>query len=298
MRLFASIAVVTILLLTGCSGNDGSPEPTPAPAGQTAESEETEPAGQPLIPAVVSSQADKLTDTTWILSDVEDNTEEWGYTGRFRIELEFRIDNGRYFLNGFSGCNTFTGTFDVNENAMYVDDLSTTRKSCSETCMNQEQAFLSALHEAHSFHFTDDDQNLVIAYGMTTPSRMIFRPAPPQPGPTPTPGPSPKPAPTPQTRPGTIMAHIYLGIQQSGTQATGCREVPVNIGFYPPGSDRATLRNPQAALFYFSGTTDCTATLGGTRTMVTVGPVNPGTYDITADSPTTLMNVKRNIHIE
>ena len=50
-------------------------------------------------------------------------------------------------------------------------------------------------------------------------------------------------------------------------------------------------------LFSFSGTATAEWINGGTKATITVGPVNPGTYDITADSTTTLLNVKRNVGI-
>ncbi|MFO8100598.1 MAG: hypothetical protein R6U37_00300, partial [Dehalococcoidia bacterium] len=76
-------------------------------------------------------------------------------------------------------------------------------------------------------------------------------------------------------------------------------EVPLYVGFYPPGSSNEVLLNPGSATYYFSGTATCVGppVVSGTSARLIVGPVNSGTYDITADSTTTLLNVKRSVYI-
>ena len=74
-------------------------------------------------------------------------------------------------------------------------------------------------------------------------------------------------------------------------------KIPIGIGFYPPDSSDSTLLNPGAAIHYFTGTTCCVNIPSGTRAQLTVGHVPSGNYDITADSSTTLLNVKRSVHI-
>ncbi len=74
-------------------------------------------------------------------------------------------------------------------------------------------------------------------------------------------------------------------------------QVALSVGFYPAASGTAILLNPGSAIYWFSGTTTHTITASGTRATLSVGPVNPGPYDITVDSSTSLMNVKRNVGI-
>jgi len=95
----------------------------------------------------------------------------------------------------------------------------------------------------------------------------------------------------------TIAVDIYVELQGDNRPAVGW-EVPINVGFYPSNSPNNWLLNPASAAYYFSGTTSLSTYGGGTRAyFLCPDPIAPGTYDITADSITTLMNVKRNVGI-
>ncbi len=96
----------------------------------------------------------------------------------------------------------------------------------------------------------------------------------------------------------TRSVEIYLTLQGAHRPINGW-EIPINIGFYPANSGTSTLLNPGSAIFYFSGTTTYIAPAGetGTRAFYLAAPVDPGIYDITADSTTTLLNVKREVTI-
>ncbi len=300
MRLLISLIAIFVLLLAGCNGDDNTATesvPTTVVPDKT------------FTPLPDMPQVSDLIDKTWVLTEVRDSSNEWKLSEEIRIELEFSIDNNRQAVSGYSGCNTYTGVFFIDENALFIDGLTYTEKAClAEDAMSQENKYLSALKTAHSLSFTEDGGSLIIGYGIAVPSYLVFQPKPPA-SPTVTPSVSPTPkveltptktpviTPTPQLMPGSVMVSIYIEPQKSGTQAQRC-EFPVNIGFYPPNSDLATLAEPESAIFYFSGTTSCMITQSGTRVAVEVGPVNPGTYDITADGPTTLLNVKRNVHVE
>ncbi len=98
--------------------------------------------------------------------------------------------------------------------------------------------------------------------------------------------------------PSGTMVKIYVNLQGANRPSPEGWQVPLNIGFYPPGSPNSWLLNPGSAIYYFPGTATAEWINGGTKATVTVGPVNPGTYDITADSSTTLLNVKKGVHIE
>ncbi len=99
------------------------------------------------------------------------------------------------------------------------------------------------------------------------------------------------------TQTGT-MVKVYVAMQGANRPSPEGWEVPLNIGFYPPGSSNAVLLNPGSATYYFPGTATAEWINGGTKATVTVGPVNSGTYDITADSSTTLLNVKKGVYIQ
>jgi len=76
--------------------------------------------------------------------------------------------------------------------------------------------------------------------------------------------------------------------------------VPISVGFYPPNSDDDTLLNPNAANYYFNGEANFTDLPGiGERAFFHCpGKVSAGSYDITIDSTTTLLNVKRAVNVQ
>jgi len=88
-----------------------------------------------------------------------------------------------------------------------------------------------------------------------------------------------------------VNVDIYVNLQGANRPSSGW-EVPLNVEFFEPEADVLSA----TPVYSFTGTTTMIVT-SGTRAMLTVGPVNPGTYDITADSITTLLNVKRNVGI-
>ncbi len=90
------------------------------------------------------------------------------------------------------------------------------------------------------------------------------------------------------------MVKVYVALQGDNRPSPAGWEVPLTVCFCPEGSD---VLNPGTSPC-FTGTATAEWYGGGTKATVTVGPVNSGTYDITADSSTTLLNVKRSVHIE
>ncbi len=293
MRILMLSIILASLILAGCGESDSSPTMT---TDTPANIEMTPPSASALSLSDIP-QLDALIKDTWILKDVRDNFGEWEFKGETRIDLKFSITGGQNRIRGNSGCNSYNGIFGIDGNVMFTDNIASTKKACAgQEVMQQETEYLSAIETANSINFTDDENSLVITYGLAVPSYLTFEAEPPAPTP-PTPIATPVVVPTPQVLPGTIMVNVFIGLQKPGTVARKC-EIPVDIGFYPPGLDSANLMDSALALFYFSGTSVCTSTANGTRAMVTVGPVNPGTYDITADSPTTLLNVKRGVYIE
>jgi len=94
-------------------------------------------------------------------------------------------------VGGSSGCNTFSGTYGTNGNAVRISPLATTQIACPQEVMDQERQFLSAL-QGVSFvdivgtgvNLTDRNGTLVVA---------LSRPVP---GPEASPSPSASAAPT------------------------------------------------------------------------------------------------------
>ena len=75
----------------------------------------------------------------------------------------------------------------------------------------------------------------------------------------------------------------------------------MTVWFFAEGTPDSWLLNPNigSAVFTFTGTTTYWVDESGTwARAMTVGPIMPGTYDITADFSTTLLNVRRGVYIE
>ncbi len=92
-----------------------------------------------------------------------------------------------------------------------------------------------------------------------------------------------------------VIVDIYLTLQGANRPSPDGWQVPITVGFFEPGGDVLV----DTPTYSFSGTTMAVSTAGGTRAYFQCPDyVNPGTYDITADSSTTLLNVKRAVYIE
>ena len=93
------------------------------------------------------------------------------------------------------------------------------------------------------------------------------------------------------------LISILVTLQGQNRPVPAGWEVHLGVGFYPEYSSTSVLLDPDSATYYFSGT--ATYVLSGTQSLarLIVGPVNSGTYDITTDSTTTLLNVKRSVYI-
>ena len=125
-------------------------------------------------------------------------------------------------MTGFSGCNSYSGTYTIDEDAVRIGRLATTKVACAEDVMAQETAFLAALQgvarieqRLDSVNLTDRSGSILVALvrpqiaaasaspsatpePTTTPEPTPEPTASPTPEPTPTPTPEPTPTPTPE----------------------------------------------------------------------------------------------------
>ncbi len=93
------------------------------------------------------------------------------------------------------------------------------------------------------------------------------------------------------------VVKIYVSLQGSGRPETGW-QIPVNVGFYPANSGTLVLSGSSPyASYYFSGTTVINTDSATKAYFTCPVPIASGTYDITVDSTTTLLNVKRSVGI-
>jgi len=81
------------------------------------------------------------------------------------ITADFGADGA---LSGFSGCNTYNGTYQTSDDgSMTITDVATTRKACDEAAMTVEGQYLAALGQVATFVIDGDSLNLRDASGAT-----------------------------------------------------------------------------------------------------------------------------------
>ena len=96
---------------------------------------------------------------------------EWlfvGGEGKEPLTVRFSKE-GR--ISGFSGCNTYTGQYDVTDDILSVGPLASTRKAClSPDLQTQEQTYLQDLQAVRSFSVAGTQLILITQAG----KRLVF----------------------------------------------------------------------------------------------------------------------------
>ena len=85
-----------------------------------------------------------LEDRDWMKMSVLQGTE---------ITATFR----RGKVSGSSGCNDYDGSYQVSGNAITISNLSSGRKTCEQSIMDQENAYLAALETATAYQVQGND---------------------------------------------------------------------------------------------------------------------------------------------
>lgn len=91
----------------------------------------------------------ELTGKTWLVEDL--NTA--GVIDIAQTTLIFSPD-GR--VSGSTGCNQYTGSYDIEGDDIIFSQIATTRKACPEALMNQEQTFLSVIETPLRLEFNEN----------------------------------------------------------------------------------------------------------------------------------------------
>ncbi len=89
----------------------------------------------------------EFTNTYWKLMSLGASPVMLG-AGDKELFIQFVAD--KTIIKGFSGCNNFTGSFEVNQGKLTMGPVAGTRKMCMEG-MEQEQAFLKSIGEFASY---------------------------------------------------------------------------------------------------------------------------------------------------
>jgi putative lipoprotein len=107
-----------------------------------------------------------LTDTYWKLTEIDGQPAALG-AGKRELHMVLTSEGAR--VRGFSGCNRFTGSYELNGDQLRFKALAVTRMACREG-MEQEQRFLETLGEVARFTVSGDSLALY-----TGDERLILR---------------------------------------------------------------------------------------------------------------------------
>ena len=109
-------------------------------------------------PASITPNA-SLTNTYWKLVELDGKPASLGAGGR-ELHMVFTSEGNQ--VRGFSGCNRFTGSYEVKDSQLHFNPLAATQMACMEG-MEQEQGFLKAL--AGVMRFTINGDSLALYSG-------------------------------------------------------------------------------------------------------------------------------------
>ena len=81
-------------------------------------------------------------------------------------EPNLQLDSAQKQAHGSTGCNQFTGRYELSGDSLRFGPLASTRRACLDSAMNQqESAFLRALEEARTWQITSDTLVLISKRG-------------------------------------------------------------------------------------------------------------------------------------
>lgn len=102
-----------------------------------------------------------LTETYWKLTQLGGQPAALG-AGRRELHLVLTASGDR--VRGFSGCNTFTGSFERRDRQLRIGPLASTRKACLDG-MELERHFMDALAATARYSVSGDHLELFDAAG-------------------------------------------------------------------------------------------------------------------------------------
>jgi heat shock protein HslJ len=140
----------------------GYAQDQPSPAGTyTYQLVASNPAGEQVTQQKTVTVADTtpqnpLANTFWTATVIS------GQTVSGTLTTNFDASGG---VNGFAGCNSYSGSYTVNGNSLSIGSVSAGLALCDQATNDQEAAFLSALSSAGSFMM---EMGLIISDGSGT----------------------------------------------------------------------------------------------------------------------------------
>jgi len=97
-----------------------------------------------------------LTDTYWKLTEIDGKPAQLGVNEK---EVHMILVSETSRVKGFSGCNTFTGAYEVNEERLTFSQMAVTMMACAEG-MEQEQRFLLGMEKTSRYGITGETLQL------------------------------------------------------------------------------------------------------------------------------------------
>jgi putative lipoprotein len=119
----------------------------------------------PMEPAVETGSMKPdvtLTNTYWKLVELNGGAVKPGEGKELHMTLR-----GDDQVAGYAGCNQFTGSVTVTGDGLSFGPIASTRRMCQDV-MQQEDAFLQALENAHRFSISGEDLAVEDANGEVT----------------------------------------------------------------------------------------------------------------------------------
>ena len=94
-------------------------------------------------------------------------------TDENRPTIDFHPDGT---VSGRATCNSFHGTFTVDDDSVTIEKLATTLLACEEPVMDDETAFVRALESEHHVKFSADHDTLTLTGSLpsTGKTRLVF----------------------------------------------------------------------------------------------------------------------------
>ncbi len=148
------------------------------------------------------------------------------------LEVTFGLLN----VSGFSGCNSFSGTYSTNGNVVRIGGLASTRIACPQDVMDQELAFLAALQGVAFIDYQGstvllEDRNNRIQVALVQPQPEASPSGSPSIAPTPGPTASPSAGTTPTPGPTATPTVAPTATPTATRPSADDRAEPGTIGF-------------------------------------------------------------------
>ncbi len=120
------------------------------------------------VVAVFDAQSQELAGTSWLVNFVSTASEDGVVSSLDSqpVEQTLAFDAEGKF-NGNAGCNSYFGSYEVEENNLSLGAIGATKMACEEDAMQAESTYLSALEKAATYQITGQTLQIRDAEGNT-----------------------------------------------------------------------------------------------------------------------------------